>query len=174
LYFPVYRYLKQFAKLRLELTDKLFSLYNCEVFGNKVSNLVLIHCTSILSYFALTVQVITKLQRVKFYASDQSWCKLFSISLWSTVSWCLSMYIQPIGSSVLFLLEIAWTVSLVDYVDWVFTDIWCFRTVVYSAMFSGVFLLILNQVLMCWQYSGDMVIGDAVSDILSDFKLNAS
>jgi len=41
-------------------------------------------------------------------------------------------------------------------------------------MFSGVFLLILNQVLMCWQYSGDMVIGDAVSDILSDFKLNAS
>jgi len=32
-----FRYLKQFAKLRVELTDKLFNIYNSEVFKNKVN-----------------------------------------------------------------------------------------------------------------------------------------
>ena len=40
--FLVHRYVKQFAKLRSELTDKLFKIYNNEVFKNKVRNYVLI------------------------------------------------------------------------------------------------------------------------------------
>ena len=47
--FLVHRYVKQFAKLRSELTDKLFKIYNNEVFKNKVSNYVLIKIAPLFS-----------------------------------------------------------------------------------------------------------------------------
>jgi len=41
--------LKQFAKMRLQLTAKLFQIYNMEVFNNKVSDNILMHFVIILS-----------------------------------------------------------------------------------------------------------------------------